>query len=181
MTNGKPQTRPSVASVVLPDSVAVGQYLIPPFRCATTVVLDESMQRMLLIWRQRFVTGEWGWELPGGRIGPDEDGPAAAARKVEEETGYRPRAIEHIMTFQPETSTADSGYELYLAPGADPAGTPAKAEPETSRWIPLAELPVLISAGTLIGVTIIGAQQAQLAAARPERHAFPSPARPGIA
>jgi 8-oxo-dGTP pyrophosphatase MutT (NUDIX family) len=173
VTDRNPDSGPSVASVVLPDNVAAEQYLIPPFRCAATVVLDESMKRMLLSWRQRFVTGEWGWELPGGRIDPGEDGPAAAARMLEEETGYRPRTIEHIMTFQPTASTADSGYELYLALGAEQAGTPATTEPETVRWIPVSELPVLISAGTIIGATIIGAQQAQLAAARPGRHAFP--------
>lgn len=162
-----------MASVVLPDTVSAGQYLIPPFRCAAIVVLDQGRKRMLLSWRQRFVTGEWGWDLPGGRIDPGEDGRAAAARKLEDDTGYRTRTIEHIMTFQPATSTADSGYELYLAPGADRAGTPTATGAETIRWIPLPEIPVLISAGTIIGATVIGAQQAQLAAAHPGRHAFP--------
>ena len=165
-----PHIRPSITSVDLPDRVASEQYLIPPFRYAMTVVLDEAIERMLLIWRHRSVIDGWGWELPGGQIDPGEDGAADAARKVEEETGYRPRAIKHIMTFQPTTSTADSAQELYAVQGADRVGTPEADEPEAVRWIPVTEIPALINAGTIAGApTIIGAQFALLAAAQRTR------------
>ena len=84
-------------------------------RCAMTAVLDEPAERILLIWRHRFIIDRWMWELPGGYIDPGEDGIAAAAREVEEETGYRPRSIEPLLTFQPMTGSADSAHELYLA------------------------------------------------------------------
>lgn len=89
-----------------------------------TVVLDDAGERMLLIWRHRFIIDRWVWELPGGYIDPGEDGPAAAAREVEEETGYRPRAIEHVLTFQPMSSrlvsvwtTADACWSSAEMPG----------------------------------------------------------------
>src|SRR5207248_11190883 len=95
---------------------------------------------VLLIWRHRFITGRWLWELPGGYIDPGEDGIAAAAREVEEETGYRPRSVERVLTFQPMAGSADSAHELYLARGADRVGAPLADEAEEVRWIPLAEL-----------------------------------------
>jgi 8-oxo-dGTP pyrophosphatase MutT (NUDIX family) len=162
-----PHIRLSVATLELPDGALFDQYVIRTPRCAMTVVLDELATRMLLIWRHRFVIDRWVWELPGGYIDPGEDGPAAAAREVEEETGYRPRTIEHIMTFQPASGTADSPHVLYLARGADQVGTPDANETEAIRWIPLTELPALIADGAITGAaTIIGVQYALSATTR---------------
>ncbi len=159
--------RLSVASVELPDGTRFDQYVMRLPRCAMTVVLDDGAERMLLIWRHRFIIDRWVWELPGGYIDPGEDGPAAAAREVEEETGYRPRTIEHVLTFQPMTGTADSAHELYLARGADHIGDPHADETAAVRWMPLAEIPALIAGGAIVGAaTIIGAQHALLAAAQ---------------
>ncbi len=89
---------------------------------------------------------------------------------MEEETGYQPRAIEHILTFQSMAGTADSAHELYLARGADQVGAPDANETEAVRWIPLAEIPAKIADGTIIGAaTIIGAQHALLTAGQPAR------------
>ena len=155
--------RLSQASVELPDGTLFDQYVMRFAPGAMTVVLDEAQERVLLIWRHRFVIDRWLWELPGGFIDPGEDGAAAAAREVEEETGYRPRSIEHLLTFQPMAGTADSPFELYLARGADPVGTPDPNETESVSWIPLAEIPRLIAKGEINGAaTIIGIQQVLL-------------------
>ncbi len=159
--------RLSVASVELPDGTLFDQYVLRMPRVALTVVLDEAAERVLLIWRHRFIIDRWVWELPGGYIDPGEDGPAAAAREVEEETGYRPRSIEHVLTFQPMTGTADSAHELYLARGADQVSAPEADETAAVRWTPLAEIPALIADGAIVGAaTIIGAQHALLTAAQ---------------
>ncbi len=165
-----PHIRLSIASVELPDGTTFDQYVVRMPRCAMTVVLDEAGERMLLIWRHRFIIDRWVWELPGGYIDPGEDGRSAAAREVQEETGYRPRSVEHIVTFQPMTGTADSAHELYLARGADRVGAPEADETEAVRWMPLAELPGLIAKGEIVGAaTIIGAQHALLTAAQRAR------------
>ena len=158
-----PQVRLSIASLELASGLTFEQYVMRLPRCAMTVVLDEPAERILLIWRHRFIIDRWMWELPGGYIDPGEDGIAAAAREVEEETGYRPRSIEPILTFQPMTGSADSAHELYLARGADRVGAPLADEAEEVRWIPLADLPGLIATGQILGAaTIIGAQHALL-------------------
>ncbi len=157
--------RLSVASVELPDGTRFEQYVLRLPRVALTVVLDEAAERVLLIWRHRFIIDRWVWELPGGYVDPGEDGPAAAAREVEEETGYRPRSMEHVLTFQPMAGTVDSPHELYLARGADLAGAPDPNETEAVRWVPLAEIPGLIATGEITGAaTIIAVQHVLLTA-----------------
>jgi 8-oxo-dGTP pyrophosphatase MutT (NUDIX family) len=165
-----PQIRLSVASLELADGTVFDQYVMRLPRCAMTVVLDEAAEKVLLIWRHRFIIDRWLWELPGGYIDPGEEGIAAAAREVEEETGYRPRSIEHVLTFQPMAGSADSAHEVYLAHGADSVGAPLADEAEEVRWMPLAELPALIATGKIVGAaTIIGAQHALLTARHPTR------------
>ena len=165
-----PQVRLSIASLELANGFTFEQYVMRLPRCAMTVVLDDAAERILLIWRHRFILDRWMWELPGGYIDPGEDGIAASAREVEEETGYRPRSIEPVLTFQPMAGSADSAHELYLARGADRVGTPMADEAEKVRWIPLAELPGLIATGKILGAaTIIGAQHALLTAENASR------------
>ena len=170
MVDANPRFRLSVTTLELPDGTVFDQYVVRMPRCAMTVVLDEAAERILLIWRHRFIIDRWMWELPGGYIDPGEDGRTAAAREVEEETGYRPRSIEPVLTFQPMAGSADSAHELYLAHGADRIGAPLADEAEEVRWIPLAELPGLIATGQITGAaTIIGAQHALLTAAQRAR------------
>ena len=166
-----PTVRLSVASMELPDGTRFEQYVLRTPRVAMTVVLDDAGERVLLIWRHRFIMDRWVWELPGGYVEDGEDGPAAAAREVVEETGYRPRSIEHVLTFQPMAGTADSPFEIYLARGADPAGVPDANETEAVRWVPLAEIPDLITQGQITGAaTIIGVQHVLLARERGTNH-----------
>ena len=170
MVDANPRFRLSVTTLELPDGTVFDQYVVRMPRCAMTVVLDEAAERMLLIWRHRFIIDRWMWELPGGYIDPGEDGRTAAAREVEEETGYRLRSIEPVLAFQPMAGSADSAHELYLARGADRIGAPLADEAEEVRWIPLAELSGLIATGQITGAaTIIGAQHALLTAAQRAR------------
>jgi 8-oxo-dGTP pyrophosphatase MutT (NUDIX family) len=112
------------------------------------------------------------WELPGGYVDAGEDPADAAAREVEEETGWRPRAVEFVLSCQPLIGNADYPQDLYLARGAELAGEPEGDEAAEIRWIPLDEASALIASGEILGaVTVIGVQHALLlrAAAREPR------------
>jgi len=50
------------------------------------LVLD-SQDRVLLKWRYRPATEEWGWEIPGGIVKISEGGTLTSARNLERETG----------------------------------------------------------------------------------------------
>jgi len=130
-------------------------------RCVMTVVLDERREQILLMWRHRFIIDRWVWELPGGYVDEAEDSAAAAVREVEEETGWRPRSIRHLLTFQPIVGSADCPQEVYVAHGAEQVGAPDGNETEAVAWLPIAEVPAMIADGSIVGAgTIIGVHHA---------------------
>jgi 8-oxo-dGDP phosphatase len=155
--------RVSLADVELPDGVRFTQYVFRMRRCAMTVALDDAGERVLLMRRHRFIVDRWVWELPGGYVDDGEDPSVAAAREVEEETGWRPRGIEFVLSCQPIIGNADYPQDLYLASGAEWVGEPDVDETAEVRWVPLDEIPAMIASGDILGaITVIGVQQALL-------------------
>ena len=55
MVDENPRIRLSVASLELADGTVFNPYVMRLPRCAMTVVLDDSTERVLLIWRHRFI------------------------------------------------------------------------------------------------------------------------------
>jgi len=170
LVDENPHIRLSVASVELPGGKQFEQYVFRMRRCVMTVVLDEPGERLLLIWRHRFIVDRWDWEVPGGYVDPGEDGAAAAAREVEEETGWRPRAVEFLLTFQPVIGSADAPQDVYVAHGADLVGEPEIDEAEAVRWVPVDEAQEMIRRGAILGAaTVIGVMHAVAERAGPPR------------
>lgn len=151
--------RLSAAEVELPSGVRFTQYVMRMPRCAMTAVLDDARQRILLMWRHRFIIDRWVWEVPGGYADDGEDGPAAAAREVEEETGWRPRRVEHLLTFQPAIGNADFPQDLYVAYGAEPVREPDPDETELVRWFPIDEAWGMVRSGEIVGAATVMAVQ----------------------
>jgi 8-oxo-dGTP pyrophosphatase MutT (NUDIX family) len=169
LVDDTPHVRVSLADVELPNHVRFTQYVFRMRRCAMTVVLDDAGERVLLMRRHRFIVDRWVWELPGGYVDDGEDSVTAAAREVEEETGWRPRKTEFVMSCQPLIGNADYPQDLYLAHGAELVGEPEVDETAEVRWVPVGETPAMIARGEILGaMTIIGVQHALLrrAAAR---------------
>ncbi|WP_433526150.1 NUDIX domain-containing protein [Nocardia pseudovaccinii] len=120
-----------------------------------TLVLNENREA-LLMYRHRFIIDKWVWELPGGYVDDAEDVAAAAAREVEEETGWRPRSMEHLVTYQPAVGSLDHPQEIYIARGADLTGRlPDINEAEAIRWISLHEAAAMIDRGEIIGAATV--------------------------
>ncbi|MGH3836656.1 MAG: NUDIX hydrolase [Pseudonocardiaceae bacterium] len=144
--------RLSVAQVELPDGVHFEQYVLRMPKAAMTVLLDDARERVLMIWRHRFVSDCWTWELPGGYVDSDEDPAVTAAREVEEETGWRPRNMTMLTRFQPLVGTADFENLIFLGVGAEDTGKPADIN-ETARveWIILDSIHGRIARGEIIG------------------------------
>jgi 8-oxo-dGTP pyrophosphatase MutT (NUDIX family) len=141
----------SIADVELPDGVQFQQYVLRVPAAAIVVVLDDQ-ERVLMMWRHRFILDRWVWELPGGYLDPDEDPAVCAAREVEEETGWRPRAMEELFTFQPMVGTIDQPNNIYLARGAEHTGSePDINEAERIGWIPLDDVEQHIRDGEIVG------------------------------
>ncbi|HET9655011.1 MAG TPA: NUDIX domain-containing protein [Kineosporiaceae bacterium] len=119
-----------------------------PRSCVSCLVVQD--ERALLLWRHRFITDTWGWEVPGGWVDPGEDPAEAARREVEEETGWRPRQVERMTDYTALNGIGDLRYGLFLAEGADRIGEPEDvSESSELAWLPLADLPGLIRDGRL--------------------------------
>lgn len=121
-----------------------------------TAVVDDR-GRVLLIRRHRWIIDRWVWELPGGYVDHVEDVSAAAAREVEEETGWRPTGpVEFMMTYQPIIGSGDCPQDLYIARGAEPTGAaPDINEASDVRWFPASDVPAMIAAGEVVGAATV--------------------------
>lgn len=51
--------------VELPDGQRIWHHVVRLRRAVAMLLLDEQ-DRVLLLWRHRFIPDRWGWELPGG-------------------------------------------------------------------------------------------------------------------
>ena len=158
-----PHIRVSLADVEIPDHARFTQYVFRMRRCAMTVVVDDAGERVLLLRRHRFIVDRWVWELPGGYVDDGEDPAVAAAREVQEETGWRPRQVEFVLSCQPLIGNADFPQDLYLAHGAERVGQPEADETAEVAWVALDDVPAMITSGEILGaVTVIGVQRALL-------------------
>ena len=130
-----------VADVELPDGRHLEHRLIRTAPGAGVVVTDQN-GRALLLWRHRFITDTWGWEIPIGKADPGEDPALAAAREVEEETGWRPGPLRPLLRVEPTPGISDSVHHLYRADSATQIGAPTD-DFESSRidWVPLERSP----------------------------------------
>jgi 8-oxo-dGTP pyrophosphatase MutT (NUDIX family) len=135
--------------VELPDGERFWHHVVRLRRAAIIVLLDDR-DRVLLLWRHRFVQDRWGWEVPGGLIEEGEEPAEAAARELVEETGYRAGRVEHLLNLQPMTGTVDSEHFVFVGRDAEKVGEPTeKNEFERMEWVPLASIPALIKAGKI--------------------------------
>jgi 8-oxo-dGDP phosphatase len=135
--------------VGLPSRERIWQHVVRLHRAASVVLLD-GQGRTLLTWRHRFVLDRWGWELPGGLVDEDEDPADAAARELEDQTGYRAGQLEHLVSFEPLPEVADGERLVFVGRDPEHVGEPVSSE-EIARieWLPLASVPELISAGQI--------------------------------
>jgi 8-oxo-dGTP pyrophosphatase MutT (NUDIX family) len=138
-----------LADVELPDGTRLAHRVIrtPPSAAAA---LTNDRGRVLLLWRHRFITDAWGWEIPCGKVEPGEDAMAAAAREAEEETGWRPGPLRPLVSIHPDNGISDSTHHVFagscvahVGPRADPS------ESDRVEWIPLAGVPALIGRGQI--------------------------------
>jgi len=91
------------------------------------------------------------------RVEEGETPEQAAAREVEEETGWRPGPLRLLVASQPSNGSVNSVHYLFRADGASHAGPPSeRTEADRIEWIPLAGIPRLIDEGAIVsGPTLI--------------------------
>jgi 8-oxo-dGDP phosphatase len=128
-----------------------------PQPAAGTVVFDPA-RGVLLLWRHRFITDTWGWEIPAGRVDEGETPEQAAWRETLEESGWRPSPLRPLMSYRPFIGTCDQEFHLFLADRADHMGDPADpSESDRVEWVTVDRLREEIQAGRVVdGFTLVG-------------------------
>jgi 8-oxo-dGTP pyrophosphatase MutT (NUDIX family) len=121
-----------------------------PADAAGTVVVDPE-RGVLLLWRHRFTTDTWGWEVPAGRIDKGETPEQAAARETLEETGWLPGPLTWLTTYHPNNGQSDLRFHLFAAARASHVGDPADpTESERVAWLTAAELQKEVAAHRVV-------------------------------
>ena len=146
-----PWVRVTKVDVTPPDGNRFEHHAVRLQKVAMAVVLDAE-ERVLLVWRHRFITRSWGWETPGGIVDQGEGGAEAARRETVEETGWEPEDLRLMAAFQPMPGLVDTPHEVYLSRRAVKVGEPSDpVEAGVVRWVPLGEVPGLIERGEVSG------------------------------
>jgi ADP-ribose pyrophosphatase YjhB (NUDIX family) len=145
------------ADVELPDGRHVEHRLIHTFASAGAVVVNGG-GRVLLLWRHRFITNSWGYEIPLDRIGPGEAPVEAAARTVEEATGWSPGELSALLYVQPSAGLTTSQHHIFYANRATYVGPVVDGyASEHVEWVRLDCIHELIGKGQIISGTTVAA------------------------
>ena len=115
------------------------------------VVLAVIDGDVLLVEQHRVPLGGRCLELPAGLVGDTSEGEtveAAATRELEEETGYRPSAIEVIGRFASSPGMVSETFTLVRATGLVRTGDGGGVEGEgiIVHRVPLADVPAFVAA-----------------------------------
>lgn len=96
----------------------------PDWANVIAVVPDAAGRDCFLMVRQfRHGLGRSVWEFPGGMVDSGEDPAQAAARELEEETGWKAQSFTFLGRTNPNPSFMTNGVSTFRAEGLTPTGT----------------------------------------------------------
>ncbi len=154
-----PWVRVGLADVEAPNGQRWDYHVVHLARIAIALIVNER-DEALMLWRYRFPTDQWGYELLGGLVDEGEEAAATAAREAAEESGWRPVGEpEHLVSFEPLPGQVTAPMDVYLWRTAEHLGEPTDTE-EAGRveWVPLsrvnelAQRQELLGSGTLVAL-----------------------------
>jgi 8-oxo-dGDP phosphatase len=143
--------RMALVDVEIPGVARFDHHVVRyPLAAAGTVAVDPD-RGVLALWRHRFITDTWGWEIPAGRLEAGETPEQAARRETEEETGWRPGPLRRLGSYAPSNGSSDQIFHLFVADGATHVGDPTDVgESERVDWLAPDEVRGLIAKGDVV-------------------------------
>ena len=143
-----PWVQLALTDIEIPGGERFDHHVIRMPAHASGTVIHDPTRGVLLLWRHRFTTDTWGWEVPAGRIDAGETAEHAAQREAFEETGWQPGPIRPLTTYYPHNGSSDATFHLFVADGAHHVGDPSDpSESERIEWLTVDRLRVEIADG----------------------------------
>lgn len=117
---------------------------------SAAVILAVHQGHVILVEQYRVPIASWCLELPAGLVGDEEEGEAvadAAARELEEETGYRPARMIELGRFHASPGMSSEGFTLLRAEGLTKVGEGGGVEGEdiVVHRVPLNNVPAFVA------------------------------------
>ncbi len=84
-------------------------------RGASAIIPIKENGKIIFVKQYRHPVGEVILEIPAGTLKSGEDPEVCAARELEEETGYRPGRLAHLLTIYPSPGYSSERLYIYLA------------------------------------------------------------------
>jgi ADP-ribose pyrophosphatase len=124
---------------------------------AVMLAMDEK-KRILLVRQYRLPAAKYLWELPAGKVDAGEKPLQAAKRELAEETGYKAKKWEKLVSFFVSPGYVEERMTIFRATELTAGeATPMDDERIESRWFTRKEIAAMIETGKIEDAkTIIG-------------------------
>lgn len=140
----------ALTDIEIPGGARFDHHVVRMPAEAAGAVVDDPARGVLLLWRHRFTTDTWGWEVPAGRVDDGERPIDAAARETFEESGWQPGPLTPIGRYFPHNGSSDAVFNLFRATSATHVGDPIDpSESERIEWLSWTEIRAEIAAGRI--------------------------------
>jgi ADP-ribose pyrophosphatase len=147
-----PWVRVKLVDVEAPEGSRFEYHVVELSRIAVALIVNDD-DKVLLLWKYRFPTDQWGYEMPGGMVDAGEESAASAARETAEESGWRVVGEpEHLLSIEPLPGQVRAQVDAYLWCGAEHVGDPTDPEEVGDvEWVDVGRIPELVAAGKVLG------------------------------
>ncbi|HEY3784592.1 MAG TPA: NUDIX hydrolase [Steroidobacteraceae bacterium] len=131
--------RVTTDEVILPNGHRATLEVVHHPGGAAVVALD-SEERVCLLRQFRYVGGGWLWELPAGKLEPNEPPRVTAQRELVEEAGVSAQHWQSLGSVLSSPGVFSEVLHLYFATGLEPSNVAhERAEVIEIHWIALTE------------------------------------------
>jgi 8-oxo-dGTP pyrophosphatase MutT (NUDIX family) len=147
----------TVDDVTLPNGHRTPLEIVHHPGGAAAVAIDDQ-ERVCLLRQYRHAARDWLWELPAGKLEPNEPPLLTAQRELVEEGGVGAREWDSLGVFFSSPGVLTERIHLFLARGIIPAqAAPESAEVFEVSWVALTQAHRWALDGTINdGKTVIG-------------------------
>jgi ADP-ribose pyrophosphatase len=94
-------------------NLATREYIKHPGAAAVLPFIDK--ENIILVKQYRYAIGEITYEIPAGKIDSGETPLECIARELEEETGYKAKKFELLLSFYPTAALSNEILHIFLA------------------------------------------------------------------